>query len=455
MQIYETDVLVIGAGIAGRRAAIEASRSARTLVVSRGKPSSFYKLSPTRGMQVPDDPDGFVREALAVGLGEADEKLVRILATEARERFEELRQWGVRFMPNVRVPGCFSRTPSAVVIEDLDNLLSSLARVPLMEGVHIAGLVTSHGRFAGAVGVLDSGEPVGFRARAGVLAGGGAGGLFRNSLTPPKVIGSSYVLASEAGAAVRNLEFFQIMIGTRGDFYDKERFAARPKIRDARGRVVGADVPPEAWQRRSEHFPFSMHDGSGVIDLAIAKAAERGGAWLDDVPVAPYAHAFNGGCLIDERGETSVRGLFACGEAAAGMHGANRIGGAMLTASVVFGKRAGEFAAQVRDSVDAPLEPNWKVDPHAGLGEGELENFQAMLRELMTSKALVVRRRQDVADALGIPMLVDEVLTHKGVRDAGLLPRYLEVRTMARASRMILQAILARPQTKGPHYIEA
>lgn len=454
MQIYETDVLVIGAGVAGLRAAIEASTSSRVLVVSRGKPSSFYKRSPTRGMQVPDDPDAFVREALAVGLGEADEKLVRILATEARERFEELKQWGVRFTPNVRVPGCFSSTPSAAVIEDLDNLLASLACVPVMDGIQIVKLVVQQGRFAGAVGVRRTGEPVGFRAKACVLAGGGAGGLFRNSLTPPKVLGSSYLLASEAGATLRNLEFFQIMIGTRGDFYDKNLFAKQPKIRDARGRELSKDIPPEAWQRRTEHFPFSMHDGSGVIDIVIAKAAERGGAWLDDAPVAPYVHAFNGGCVINERCETSVRGLFACGEAATGMHGANRIGGAMVTALVVFGKRAGEYAAQVPDRVDAPLEPDWKIDAKAGLSEGELENFETMLRDLMTSKALVVRRLQDVADSKGIPVLADDVLTRKGVREAALLPRYLDVRTMARVSHMILRAILSRPATKGPHYVE-
>jgi len=473
-----TDVLVIGAGIAGLRAGIEVQKKgASATLVSKGKPNSFYKLSKTRGIQVPlneKDEKEFFEQIMAVGLGETDPKLAQILVSEARSSYEELCSLGVKFLPQ-RVEGCFSSTPRAYVIPDLDNLYESMAQKTL-EDMMIIELLSNNGNVCGAVGINKTGEYTKFNAKSIVIAAGGGGGIFNDTLTVPSISGSSYVLAKNAGANVKNLEFFQMMIGVREDlaagstkpgqadpdFFLKDKFLLSPKIQDTKGRDLLASYYDKAslqkaFQERSHHFPFSTRDSSSFIDIAIARAAERHKATINvdkkEYNVAPFAHASNGGIVINERCETNIKGLYACGEAATGMHGADRIGGAMLTSCLVFGKRSGRFAAEhalktkLSESKFNPKAP----DDAAGLGLGEIQNFTNTIKDLMTSKAMVIRDESEIAQAIPIAKLVKDVLDKKSFRYRSCMWKYYELKSMIDYALMLLNQIMNRKESKGPH----
>jgi succinate dehydrogenase/fumarate reductase flavoprotein subunit len=118
--------------------------------------------------------------------------------------------------------------------------------------------------------------------------------------------------------------------------------------------IPGEESRKRAVKERAKHHPFSSRDRSGLVDLALAEARKSGNrvfyrrskSEAEQLEVVHMAHAFNGGAAIDEKAETTVPGLFAAGEVAAGPHGADRVGGCMMTATQVFGARAGRFAAR-------------------------------------------------------------------------------------------------------------
>jgi succinate dehydrogenase/fumarate reductase flavoprotein subunit len=216
-----------------------------------------------------------------------------------------------------------------------------------------------------------------------------------------------------------------------------------------------------ATDARAEHYAFSLHDGSGRIDAAIFRAAERGGCWMssrsEHAPVHMFARVCNGGIAVDERGRTGIEGLFACGEAATGMHGAIRLGGEYLTSALVFGNLAGrsavDFARGSKPS-DAPLAQEEPLNASQGLGEGELENYGKMIREAVSAKAMVIRTRADLQGALGVIQVAEGVVKTKGCRDQAALAAWHQTRHMAACAKMLLEQALAQTESLGPHMIE-
>ena len=473
VDVTRSDVLVIGAGLAGLRAGIEARKNgAKVIIVSKGKPASFYKQSATRGVQaVLDkyDDEKFVREIIEIGLGEVDENLAEVLAGESKDRVEELGKFGVK-VNQERVAGCFSDTPRAFVIPDLDNLASALttAAPEIMHDTMIIKLLTEDGRIVGALGVNKQGKQIVFNTQAVIIAAGGGCGIYNNTLTVPSIVGSSAVLAREVGAQIKNMEFSQFMIGIKKgpDFFPKDYFMRSPSIYDSRGKDLlstyyNSESLPVAYKERSHHFPFSTRDSSKWIDIAIARASERQGARIkvddSEYDVAPFGHASNGGIVINAKGETTVQGLYACGEASTGMHGADRMGGAMVTSALVFGARAGRFASEYAlTKKDQDIKPIFvEPDTVGGLDLGELKNFEGTLRQLMTSNAMVAREPDEIGQSIPIVELMQNVLNIKSYKDASCMWKYYELKTIADYSLLLLKSILNRKESKGPHYLNS
>lgn len=377
-----TDVLVLGAGLAGMRAAwavLETNPKLDVTVVSQRfgpSGSSFANINDKLGMQVcltDRDRENFIEEAVSrAAPGFIDPVLVRILAEESEARFRELEAIGFPFDRNekgdyLRTAGCFSpEEQRAYVFTGLAEAFSKLRDRFLshggrfLEGWLIQDLIKTERekspRVCGAVLQKAVGdEKTAVRATAVIVALGGPAPLFIQNVGGPGTHGISHALLKRAGAKLVNASYLQFMWHAVPSFQFWPIQACLSKGAKIRSRE-GEEMPvPSALfgfaEERSTHCPV----GYGLVDSAVDQFFVENLSSNGKIDVyteqdewttlSLMAHAGNGGALIDKDGWTGIHGLYACGESAGGMHGANRIGGAMVTGTQVFGARAGRGAA--------------------------------------------------------------------------------------------------------------
>ncbi len=374
----KTDVLILGAGLAGLRAAWEALTTAPDLnvhVVSLGHTpsgSSFANRNNRLGMLVPlgsDERSAVVEQAVKLAApGFIDRKLVEIMYNEAEARLNDLQELGLNFQMNSkgikRVSGCFSGPDTAVIFEDLSDAFTKMRTKVTDMGARfvtdheVLGLITGNdsGVQGAWLGSLEDGRALCCTAKSVVLALGGPAQLFERNIAGPGVPGYSYALLQEAGARLENTNYLQCMWSnwkTRDFCSPGNLLTPLTQVRSADGTVITLDDQPmlALAQARNTHCPASYDLEDSALDTWLLERADKarsvevktaGKEW-EHIYLA--AHAGNGGAIIDGNGFTGVAGLFACGECATGMHGANRLGGAMVTATQVFGCRAGQAAA--------------------------------------------------------------------------------------------------------------
>ncbi|GFK96040.1 8-methylmenaquinol:fumarate reductase flavoprotein subunit [Fundidesulfovibrio magnetotacticus] len=422
MERLRADVLVLGAGLAGLRAALSCLRAAPgldVLVVSlTGGPSgsSFANRNDALGVHVclnDAEREAFVAEVAALNRGALlDPALTAIMAQEGEARLRELDALGLPFVRDdsgglLDHPSCFSpHSRRAFLFRGLAQAhrrfraaLEALGCRFL--GGHAVARIEMDRREAlpRACGALllparpgaspaprraasrpdapcaQATSPLAVEARAVVTALGGPARLFARTIAGPGVPGFGHVLLGMAGARLANQGYLQFLWGALpgGRFWSPAELGSGgwrimpPLLDDA---MAGFDpsegVPVEELLpdlarlagERAGHCPCAHGLPDAALDLELVRAMDADGSVLLLTPgssplaVALMAHASNGGALIDRDGGTGVLGLFACGECATGMHGSNRIGGAMVLATQVFGHRAGEAAA--RFSRDVP-----------------------------------------------------------------------------------------------------
>ena len=470
------DVLVVGAGIAGCEAALAAAESgARVALASAGETfsgSSFFPGTWGLGLVGPaseKDEEDFVETILEVGRGMALPGLVRALVRGVAPAVARLEARGVELRGAARpeerdfIP-CFDRKCRGwhglerASYRTATEAALRRAGVTALPRHELLDLVEKDGRVCGALFARGN-CPTYVAAGAVVLATGGFGGLFSRTLTMPDVLGTTAAVALRHGARLINVEFIQIMPGlvepVRGVVFNERTFRY--------ARVEGLDAPDaaELLDERGGHGPFTASLPDRAVDFAIAAAGPHGAAVAYDLPetlpefmqtyfdwfegafgrrpdaglrIAPYAHASNGGILVDERGATGVPGLFACGEATGGMHGADRIGGLSSANGLVFGRAAGRAAAQSVEKGQAPF--------HAQEAGGRREDLLA-LRRAMDEHCLLGR----TAEGLGAMARLLDGLDEKNARAAS--PRLANATLSARA---LVTAMLARTESRGAHH---
>ena len=381
------DVLVLGAGLAGMRAAVAAleENPALRVVVARNMEgpsgSSFANMNNTLGIQVPEteeERDVFVGRVLEMGApGYVAPGLVSLMAAEGVTRFNDLRRMGVPFRADKtdglqRLPGCFlPQSPTCYILNDIAAAYDAFARRfaglggRYLSGMTVTDLVSGeendHGP-APVLGVLarpmNGGPALAVQAKAVVMALGGPSPLFSRDTSGSGNSGFAYALMLRAGARLANTGYLQFLWHRtdNGRFFPVQSLA-HPGILVRTPKNEELPVP-ESLRRlgsaRKDHCPFGNGLPDAALDIFLAdclgpegsvQVRLPGGEWIG---VEPMAHAGNGGAIIDEHGRTGVPGLYACGECATGMHGANRLGGAMVLATQVFGARAGRAAAPGR-----------------------------------------------------------------------------------------------------------
>lgn len=382
MSMMTTDVLVLGAGLAGMRAAwavLEVNPDLDVTVVSQRfgpSGSSFANINDKLGMQVcltDRERENFVKEAISMAPpGFVDPNLVQILAEESEARFRELEAIGFAFEKNnqgdyLRSTGCFSADDArAYIFSGLAEAFSKLRDRFLslggrfMEGWLIQDLIKTDwensSRICGAVLQKAVGdEKTAARASAVVFAMGGPAPLFIQNVGGPGTHGISHALLKRAGAKLVNASYLQFLwhaVPSHQFWSIQACLDEGSRIRSLEGEELSVpeQLLPFATER-STHCPIGYGLEDAVVDHFFVENLSSNGeidvftdrsGWIT---LALMAHAGNGGAAIDKDGWTGIHGLYACGESAGGMHGANRIGGAMVTGTQVFGARAGKAAA--------------------------------------------------------------------------------------------------------------
>ena len=412
MKTLKTDVLVVGGGGAGLRAALAVAEGGAEVVVTSKGPLSKSGITPVamRGFQAPLDPrdtrESYYDDVVKEGRYLADEDLVWTLASEARETFEDLLSYGVEFRRDEKgdilqawVPG--QSTPRSVLLARGGvGLTSGLARklraspqATILEDVIVLKILKSGDGVCGAL-IYDmrSSELTKVLSGAVVMATGGNEALWPHTDCPPESTGSGMVLAYECGAELVDMEqvlfypsvvkFPTMIAGTivpyevsldpdwiGGKIVNAlgEEFLppGKPPVRDTLMKLMYREI---LAGRGTEHgavyldltrSPKGREEVERLVKIRlpdVEKQFRQFGVDLLEQPleIAPASHYTLGGIHIDVDCATNVKGLFAAGECSGNVHGANRLSGNALTETQVFGRRAGRSALRYAGSVSRP-----------------------------------------------------------------------------------------------------
>jgi len=380
--------------------------------------------------------------------------------------------------------------------------------IEVHENTFITDLIVQDGECCGALALGSDGRVVAYRAGAVVVAAGGARQMFPQEPGRTRIdtTGDGYAIALRAGAELTNMEFTQYMLHPVPPFPVKvpgSFWTLFPVLRNRHGEdALAPYLPPgvsgeQAMVERTLHYPFSSRDVSKWLDVAIAtelregRGTAEGGLYLDfskvdlstfnpsrpqhlpedyskpiELPEAylqirPAAHAINGGIRINEQTEATLRGLFAAGEVAAGPHGADRLGGGMVTNCQVFGARAGRFAGKhALEAGRRKLRPESLELPLARLrgyeqGERGAEDVLVALQEATGTGLMVTRSEKSLQTLIAkLRELKAEWLPQARIGDAATLRRAIEVENSLLTADLMARAALIRRESRGSHFRE-
>ncbi len=397
-----SDCLVIGSGVAGLSAAIEAAAVAQVTVLSKGQAEEGSTGDAQGGIAVAlaewDEPKSHIEDTLQAGVGLCSEEAVRTVVVEGIASVRELIGWGAGFdrtgsALHFTREGAHSRrrivhasgdATGAEVERTLLEKFRSLPSMKLCEGVFVLDLLVEDGRCSGAIAWdSEAGEPVLFRAGATVLAAGGLGQLYEDTTNPPVSTGDGFAMAYRAGCELQDLEFVQFhptmlaVDGASGFLISEAVRGEGGILRNASGErfmpgwhELGDLAPRDIACRAIVEEMRRTHVAHVLLDIThlrpefvrsrfptIRETCRGHGLDItrELIPVRPGAHFAMGGVRTGLDGETCLPGFFACGEVASvGIHGANRLASNSLLEGLVFGKRAGRAALAAAGSGGAP-----------------------------------------------------------------------------------------------------
>ena len=500
METIKTDVLVIGGGGAGMRAALAAKEEgAKVLLVSKtplGKSTCTYFSGGGIAMAT----EGMSREThlertLKAGKGINRRELVDILIQEVPERVEELERLG---LTGKRRPGSFYTVggrppgwggPLADFLADLNRKQG----ISFMPWTMVSELILEEGKAAGALGFdYRKGVPLAFNARSILLANGGGAALYGRNDNPVRTTGDGYALAYEAGCRLLDMEFVQFfptglaepgkptyflrahlsdvgaVVNSKGEeIYAKYGITDRPaamRSRDAfslalfrekrEGREVFLDlrsVSRDAWFQKLNEQDYHIY-------------MENFSAREKPIRIAPMCHFTMGGVVTDLAGKTDVPGLYAAGEVCGGMHGANRMGGNALGEILVFGARAGKAAGQwARErsggkSGEVAIQSRMAgYEKNVGITAAGLppRSLRKEIGEILWEKAGILRDKRGLSQALeSLESLKAERFPKMRSATPKEVLEKIEVEKAFVTGEMIIRSALLREESRGAHFRE-
>lgn len=514
-----TDLLIVGAGIGGLSACVEAYANGLkpTLITKSviGSGASFFPLKATLGIQVTGgeaDYANFKHDIDRVAQGQNNPKIVQAYIEDSAQAIELLDRIGFKaWKRNDNRPACFAEYPRPIyLIKDWKaaaeraNRIIAAQQTPVYENATLLYIATAHNQVQGAVfSHKISGEIryIFCKTSQIILASGGIAGLYKDNLYPADVVGSTHHLAKLAGAALINLEFIQFIPSFIEPKY-KVLFGEHTlkyveKVTDSHGNDLFPHLSREQFQAmmlaRSHYAPFSIDFACVEFDLVMMRHLlenpDQKGVYLhyspalyqdkeefytvylnwlknevgidlcqDRVAIAPFAHSCNGGVVIDEFAESRVKGLFAVGEVASCIEGANRLGGNSVGGSLVFAKRA------VRRILQNLAENRPLVSEEESKKQAE-NYFNSLLNlnsdRMLTAAQLLSRIREQMARFANVYRSSENLhaLYAELVRlEQQFCPitqaefHGIEVYHSLKSAQAVVNAMLARSQSLGAHY---
>ncbi|WP_462137848.1 L-aspartate oxidase [Candidatus Mycalebacterium sp.] len=491
-QVLETDVLVIGGGLAGLYAAFcAASYGSKVALVTRTtlKESNSYWAQGgiAAAVDVGDSTILHADDTLKAGCGLCFPEAVEVLVREGRERVIEMAEFGMEFDSDrhgfdLGLEGGHSKRRvlhaggAATGRKMVEFLISSVEKekgVALFERTEVEGLISSGDRCFGAWTVGPDREPGEVRTRSTILATGGAAALFGRTTNPQAAKGEVIRMAYEAGAEIMDMEFVQFHPTA---FYSKSGkcFLISEALRGEGARLVDengegfmagrhpfGDLAPRDAVSKAIHSRMSESGRNFVcLDLTdvspeviknrfgdiYRRCLENGVDCLSEpIPVAPAAHYTIGGVKSGLGGETSLKGLYCCGETAcAGVHGANRLASNSLLECLVFSKRAAHSAAENT----APFPRDLPARPVLRSGGGSAERYSELIRTIVSKADSLLGIVREAGEMKSFIAYLENTL---GEAEDIAGWRGDRLAAMATACLMMARAALMREETRGVH----
>jgi L-aspartate oxidase len=491
----EWEYVVIGSGIAGLYTAYIASRAERKAVVLTKHTILDSNTDKAQGgiaacLGAADSPELHLKDTLAAGAGLCDREAVSILVNEGPRRVEDLIELGARFdRDNGQLvlgrEGAHSRRRILHAAGDatgaeIQRVLTEQAyqnpSIDVRENHFVVDLLVKENTCYGvlAYDLTEQCLKV-FWGRVVVLASGGVGQLYKHNTNPEVATGDGIAMAYRAGAEVMDMEFIQfhptvlnlpgaprflISEAVRGEgayLYNRhgERFMTRyHEMADLAPRdVVVQAILQEMMKTESEEVFLDLsHLSKKKIHQrfpTISRTCQVYGLNIekDPIPVTPAAHYIMGGVKTSLYGETSIDGLYACGEVACqGVHGANRLASNSLLDGLVFGyrivERAHRFLAGYR-----PSGHGFSCTQLAEPGNIDYEQLRTSLRSTMERCVGPVRTFESLNEALAFFAGLGGLAKHQAADW-----EEMEVRNMLQVAELITEAALMRTESRGGHY---
>jgi L-aspartate oxidase len=494
---FFTDVLIIGGGLAGLRAANEVDPAARCVVVTKDavqESNSNYAQGGIASVWDPEDRfEDHVRDTLTAGGSLCDPAIVDLVVREAPQRVAELIQWGTRFdehdgelmlgreggHSHQRIVHALGDATGREVMRAVIVHTRARPNVSIWEQAFTIDLLTEDGVCRGAIVARDDGQLFLLWAKQTILCSGGCGQIYRESTNPRVATGDGHALAYRAGAEMRDMEFMQFhptvlyiagssrtlvteaIRGAGAHLIDVhgERFMANY---DARMELAPRDVVSQAIVAQMDKTQHAcVYLSLGHLDPAKVRAEFPGFAQAcqkfdlditrDPIPVRPGAHYMIGGVVVDVEGRTSVDGLWAAGEVtSSGLHGANRLASNSLLEGLVFGARIGRLASErALATPDDFRVPNLAHPPEKNHTVAlDISDIRNSLQSLMWRLVGVQRRADRLEEALSsIQAFSRYVLPYSFLSEAGW-----ELQNMITVAHLMAQAALARTESRGVHF---
>jgi len=492
-----TDVLIIGSGLAGLRAANAVSQDLDVLVVTKGQieqSNSHYAQGGIAGVIDPEDRfENHVADTIEAGGELCDPAVVESVIRGAPNCIDQLVEWGARFdrkdgelilgreggHSHFRVVHALGDATGKEIMRAMIETTHQRENVEVCEKTFTLDLLTDEsGACCGALIANHKGKKTMVWAKQTILCTGGAGQIYRETTNPPVATADGHALAFRAGVEIRDMEFMQFhptvlyiagssrsliteaMRGEGARLVDRNdyRFMADydPRLELAPRDIVSQAIVNQMEKTRHPNVYLDLsHLDAGFVHRrfpGISAACGKFGINIasDLIPVRPGAHYMIGGVTVDEHGQTSVPGLWAAGEATStGLHGANRLASNSLVEALVYGKRAGEAASVAAAAIPDSFKALSLGNPPAPAPDEPLDisDISNSLKSLMWRNAGVRRAGEQLEEAAG---MIDNWRTYVLSQQFKSREGW-ELQNMLTIARLMVAAMLRRNESRGVH----